>query len=153
MTHNSPPYNKATRSFYLTSDPQYKDTSCLSVRRIIHWIDRGVHDSAGYNAWVTLARKVKNKDHISDIFLVRRHVKHSVNHSPKALMTRAISSFRQSTNSFTYQNHQAKLVSQALFMQSAEFAMECQEIVIIVVKYSKILPVYTSILPPSEAVQ
>jgi hypothetical protein len=126
MTHNSPQYKKATRNFYLTSDPQYKETSYLSVRRIIHWIDRGVHDSAGCNAWVTLAQKVKYKYHFNDIFLVYRHVKHLANHSPKALVTRAISSFKQSTNSFTYQNLQAKLVSQALFIQSAEFAMECQ---------------------------
>ena len=109
MTHNSPQYKKATRSSYLTSDPHSKDTSYLSVRRIIHWIDRGVHDSAGCNAWVTLAQKVKNKNHVSDLFLVCRHMKHSMNHSPKALMTRAISSFRPSTNSFTYQNHQTKL--------------------------------------------
>ena len=126
MTHNSPQYKKATRSFYLTSDPQYKEASYLSVRRIIHWIDRGVHDSAGCNAWVTLAQKVKYKYHFNDIFLVYRHLKLSVEHSPKALVTRAISSFKQSTNSFTYQNLQAKLVSQALFTQSAEFALECQ---------------------------
>jgi len=126
MTHNSPQYKKATRSFYLTSDPQYKEASYLSVRRIIHWIDRGVHDSAGCNAWITLAQKVKYRHHINDIFLVYRHLKLSVEHSPKALVTRAISSFKQSTNSFTYQNLQAKLVSQALFTQSAEFALECQ---------------------------
>ena len=126
MTHNSPQYKKATRSFYLTSDPQYKEASYLSVRRIIHWIDRGVHDSAGCNAWITLAQKVKYRHHINDIFLVYRHLKLSVEHSPKALVTRAISSFKQSTNSFTYQNLQAKLVSQALFTQSTEFALECQ---------------------------
>ena len=72
------------------------------------------------------------------MFLVYRHMKHSMNHFPKALMTRAISSFRQSINAFTYQNHQARLVSQALFIQSTEFAMECQEIVTAAKEHAKL---------------
>ena len=128
MTHNGPQYTRATRQFYLTGDPQYRGQP-LSVHRIIHWIDRSGDDNAGYNAWCTLTQKVKTKNHVGDIFLVYRHMKHSINHSPTSLVTRAISSFRQSTSSFIYQNLQSKLVSQALFIQSAEFAMECQETV------------------------
>ena len=72
------------------------------------------------------------------VSVMHRHMKHSMNHSPKAPMTRAISSFRQSTNLFTYQNHQAKLVSQALSMQSAEFAMKCQEFVTAATEHAKL---------------
>ena len=126
MTHNSPQYKTATRQFELTSDPHYKDHSYLSVYRIIKWIERSNYDNTGSNAWCTLSQKVKNRNHVSDIFLVYRHTKHSNKHSPRALVARAITAFRQSTSSFTYQNLQAKLVSQALFIQSAEFAIDCQ---------------------------
>ena len=150
MTNNAEQYHVQVEKFHSTGAwPFYNSQpGLLSIARLTQWVEVSSFDRHGHNAWNTLSWKLRHKVYTDNVFWIYRQAKFDPDpDAVKKLIKQAIFDLHSATSSVVWRtapsfiqkcsntnrakHKNAKLASEALFIQSACFTQNCLETVMI----------------------